>query len=397
MTEEKLNRLFELSKEQPSEIALSEVTQWVSGAVVSVGFFAGLKILFTKKLAMIFSISTLVTGVTVTTAVLSGKAPEKTPPVKHPVASVVTTPASSPEQDSVVAELLAKTVNLSAILAGEAPPEEQPESFERLFFPVRSLYPDTTQRAPGAVEHPTEAKEFDGNFDCLKINGFVHCKIVQGDKCSYTINIPGGDCEVGLHHSLNGNVLELNSAKKNDADQLIITMPFLKRLEVNGFCSIEMENMIDAEDLVVEVNGFSEAQINSDAQSVKLEMNGESKMSFKGNVQDMDAEISGWSKFDFKGDTESLRLEANGGSKLELKGTTKDADIELNGQCEISGKSFSVGKLIIEMNGDCKGEIDISTELSAELNGTSKLVYTGNPNTLKQDLSGRAKLITTNK
>lgn len=382
--EEKINRLFELSNQQASKVSVSEVTNWVNASAVSIGVFAGLKLLITKKITMILSLSTLVSGITVTGLLL----------LNQPETAIekAVTHAVKPEKAIPFSEL--NTIHPEPkIESPKNSSSEEMEVYESLLFTARPI-PDFLPKNSGFVpqikkDDPSTDAE---NFDAIEANGFIHFSIVSGSENKVSVLLPEGTEEKpeDYYHISNG-FLKLEGDNENNNVAIVVMVRSIRKLELEGFCKVEMEEAIDLESLLLEINGFSEAIIGSTIRSLDLEMMGETKLDFTGDIDQLHCNVGGSSTMEYSGNCNEINAELSGASNMKFSGSAKVADIKITGLCDFKGAEFLVENLKIDVSGDSKGEVNALSELNVTLSGLSKLTYSGDP-VVTKDISGESKL-----
>jgi hypothetical protein len=126
----------------------------------------------------------------------------------------------------------------------------------------------------------------------------------------------------------------------------------------------------------------------------ELEINGASKVGFAGiHSKDLFISVNGASDIigDLKVDND-LKLDLEGAVKVHLKGVAGgDLDLELRGVADANLRNFRVNNASIELNGASKTQIWSTDTIYGEINGTSQLIYYGNPE-LEIDKAGLADI-----
>lgn len=399
MTEDKLNELFDLTRKQQPKVAVDEVSAWVNGALISVGFLAWVKVLLTKKLIMISAITSVVTGVAITTTVLiTGKKdaqPEValTPKVKQEITVSREADPVEPEKESpeTICLTVQKTDTVMDVPEPNPLPERLPEALKAVRLSVKApqIYTRTDQ-VISVNQAPLKKRTDDGTFDRVEVNGFVAFKLVQGTENKIVVNLKD-DPEL-LTYEINDHILKINSAVENRPEEVVVMVKSVVNIKLNGFTKMEAREEMNLDELRINMNGFAKATMKANVKSLVLEMNGETKMDFSGNVTNLRISVNGMSGLTFNGKVEKTNLDANGDSKIKLTGNSDQAKMELNGMCTLVAENFPVDYLMIKLNGDCNSSVFVNKSLDADLNGMSKLIYKGTPEVTRKNVSGESRI-----
>ncbi len=205
-----------------------------------------------------------------------------------------------------------------------------------------------------------ETKEYDlSDFNKIEVNRVY--EVIVRPSSEYKVIITADD---NIHQYIEARThkgelsLDLDEGRTYNAISITlkaeISMPDLAELEVNGASKIWFAG-IHSKDLLISVNGASE--------------------------------IIG----DLKVDND-LKLNLEGAVKVHLKGVAGgDLDLELRGVADANLRNFRVNDASIELNGASKTQIWSTGTIFGEINGTSQLIYYGNPK-LEIDKAGLADI-----
>lgn len=87
-----------------------------------------------------------------------------------------------------------------------------------------------------------------------------------------------------------------------------------------------------------------------------------------------------------------LKLEANGASSLNVDGAVKSLAATLSGASRLAAKSLQSESATIEANGASFADVTTTETLKASVSGASALTYSGNPKSVKQNVSGASRV-----
>jgi hypothetical protein len=104
-------------------------------------------------------------------------------------------------------------------------------------------------------------------------------------------------------------------------------------------------------------------------------------------------EISGASKVNLSGArNETLKVDASGASKIKLEGETKDLHVELSGASKLEAEGLKAINSNIDASGASSAEVSVTGDLTVDLSGASKVIYSGDPANLEKSTSGASSV-----
>jgi hypothetical protein len=115
----------------------------------------------------------------------------------------------------------------------------------------------------------------------------------------------------------------------------------------------------------------------------RLDISGASSVTAgEGFVSDgaLDVQLSGSSRLDGSGfQADEATLDISGASKVAMTGSARSADIKLSGASGADLGGFTVGDVEVNMSGSSDAVVNASGTITADLSGSSKLTYLGEP------------------
>jgi phage shock protein PspC (stress-responsive transcriptional regulator) len=168
------------------------------------------------------------------------------------------------------------------------------------------------------------------DFEQLELNGYFKLKIKQGD--TYKVELPRQSDENFIHIEQHRNLLEISQKRGrrfSKGIELVITMPNLERLDLQGASEVEVQN--------------------------------------------------------FKLD--ELKLDLSGSSKIMLQGSANIINAEIAGASHILAYNMPAKKVILDVAGASEVKVNAQNELIIEAAGASNIRYKGNPK-VEKDISG---------
>lgn len=103
--------------------------------------------------------------------------------------------------------------------------------------------------------------------------------------------------------------------------------------------------------------------------------------------------LSGASKADVKNvRADNFELDLNGASKVSLQGEAATFVADMSGASNLDAENFLTAKTVVEASGASKAAVFVTETLTADASGASKILYTGNPKTVREDESGASRV-----
>lgn len=195
-----------------------------------------------------------------------------------------------------------------------------------------------------------------GEFTGIKAVGSMKVYVTQGD--TPALRIEADDNIMNhLEPHITGGDLTFNTEGCLSPSRPIavyVTMKSVERLSLNGSGSIIGETPVTSPKLAVELNGSGKVQLQANVEHVGIAINGSGTVSLGGSANHVNAHIEG------SGDVHGYNLRA------------------INTTAVIEGS----------------GDIETTTMniLDATIKGSGDIFYKGNPETVKQNISGSGSL-----
>jgi len=387
MTELDLDILFKEKRDEPITVPITAVEKWLKGGMLALGLFATIKWLFTqKKTLMLTSISSISIATTMAILFFSPAGTKK-----------LFAPTSAKKQQNqrpyIAEQNHTTTQNFSLSIE-----KSTPESIEK----INTLLPN--QISIGAQKQ-LMIQSKDGNsepqgklsnelqFTRINTNGFVHFTLVKGTNCSVQDNIPYKDGEPHLQYSVKNGVLFLNSASENKASDLIITVSDLEKINLNGFCEMTTNSEFKADELELDINGFSNLNIDLNVDDLEIELNGETKGKMNLKSKHIELESNGFCELEITCDFEQSWIEVGGSSKLTLSGNSTLTSLEISGENTLNAENFYAQDLVLNISGyNKKFETTVTSTLDVEISGNNTVIINGSPKIVHQEVMKSSKL-----
>lgn len=386
MRELDLDALLKEKREEPISVSISAVDSWLKGGIAVVGLFATIKWLFTKKTwLMLTSISSISIATTLALLLFNTTPSQPKQHTRKETAKIsqnaATLPSNMDEKivgpviNKIIASQLDKMLLLQPNLVSKAKQNDlkipEPKSSSTL------------------VTNPDN----DLQFTRINANGFVHFTLVKGTSCSIQNTIPTMEYEPQMEYSIKNGILFLNSGTENKASDLIITVSDLEKINLNGFCEMVTNTVYNAEELDLEINGFTNLNIDLNVKDLEIEMNGETKGKLNLACKNVEFESTGFCNLEVNCDFEQSWIEVNGFCKVNFTGTSTHTTLELSGETAIEAEALISQDLVLSVSGNNKKlETTVTSQLDVEISGKNTVSINGAPKIVRQEVNQGSKL-----
>jgi hypothetical protein len=153
-----------------------------------------------------------------------------------------------------------------------------------------------------------------------------------------------------------------------------IAMPDLSVLDMSGASSVNIAGFQTNDDVEINVSGASRLDILSlQAVDVTMEISGASRATGFVKCESANFEVSGASYLELNGSAEGARLDASGASSLRLQ-------------------DFYLLHASVILSGASNGNVEVNGTLDVDISGASRLVFGGNPQLGKVDVTSASSL-----
>ncbi len=200
------------------------------------------------------------------------------------------------------------------------------------------------------------------NFSKIVVPANFEVKLVQSE--TNQISFQKEDNKIG-------NISSLEKGAKVNNDALTFNLS-------------EFGSMIPVE-LIIYTNNIQEIKLESNAE---LSMGSDSAL----KVKQLRIMADGATKIELLVEADQLVAEINGASKLILDGKVRQGKLEATGASKINAIGTAFEDLSAEANGASKVLATVNNRLAAEASGFSKVEYAGNPKTVDKKVSGGSKV-----
>lgn len=389
MRELDLDALLKEKREEPTSVSITSVDSWLKGGIAFVGLFATIKWLFTKKMWLMLTSISSISIVTILAIVQFNSKPSTDLKSTNKIPNETKSKSRElkPEEMDVTENKVNPTVEKGFMS----------ELYDMALLSPNQLFTEQEKNSIEPVDYKflnvVKDNEPKDHFSRIDANGFVHFTLVNGKSCSIQNTIVYEEGETPLDYSIKNGTLYLNSANENKATDLIITVTDLEKIKLNGFCEMVTSSTFESTDLELEVNGFTNLNLDFNVKELEVDMNGETKGSLNLKGRNFDYESNGFCDVEIECDFEQSRIEVNGFSKIKLFGTSTTTIMDVTGDSKLSTEEFTSQELFLKVSGfNEKIETVVSEKLDVEISGENTVVILGSPEIVHQEVTEGSKL-----
>lgn len=211
-----------------------------------------------------------------------------------------------------------------------------------LFISLLIVTPIKADGIKGNGNIKSEDREV-GSFDAIKVNGAFTIYLSQDD--DYTLKVVADEnLQEVIKSKVKNDVLYITTEKsiyKSKELKLYIGFKHLSAIKANGAISLKADQKLRFDDLDIEINGASSANLELTANSLEIDNSGASTIKLKGKAEEISIDISG------AGSVNALELEAQ------------------------------IGR--IDISGVGSGKVHVEEELRVSISGIGSVKYKGDP------------------
>jgi hypothetical protein len=177
-----------------------------------------------------------------------------------------------------------------------------------------------------------------------------------------------------------------------DNDRIIayVTVKDIEAISVSGSGDVLGQGKFTSGDLDLNVSGSGSLQIEADA-SGKMEGNvsGSGELIVKGSCTSFESDVSGSGEVNLSA---TIRQDADfgvsGSGKIRAEGTVKEVKTHISGSGKVLAGNLEADKCEVRISGSGDVEINVKSDLDANISGSGTVSYKGNPSHVNSHSSG---------
>jgi hypothetical protein len=169
-----------------------------------------------------------------------------------------------------------------------------------------------------------------------------------------------------------------------------VTVANLESVSVSGSGDLIGQTKFTAENMVLNVSGSGSIDMEVAASgNMEADVSGSGDVMLKGSCTNFDSDISGSGGIKL---SLSIREKADfgvsGSGKIQAEGTVKEVRTKINGSGKVLAANLEADKCDVTISGSGDVEINVKSDLDANISGSGNISYRGNPAHVNSHSSG---------
>jgi hypothetical protein len=235
-----------------------------------------------------------------------------------------------------------------------------------------------------------------------KISFRVPGKLVLRQGSAQKVELEGDkDALAKIETELKGDKLVIGNEERwnwgwreNDRIMVYITVKDITGLSVSGSGELITEGKITTDQLDLNVSGSGSLQTDVNVSGdMEADVSGSGRIDVKGSCKRIDSDISGSGKVVAALTiSEVASVGISGSGKFECSGTAKEIKTNISGSGKVHAANLEVEVCNVRISGSGDVEINVKSELDANISGSGTVSYKGNPSHVNGNSSGSGKV-----
>ena len=176
----------------------------------------------------------------------------------------------------------------------------------------------------------------------------------------------------------------------DDKVNVYITVKDIDGLSVSGSGDLIAQTKLTGENFDLKVSGSGSLQAEIEAQGdIEADVSGSGDIDLKGKCKNYDSDVSGSGNVKLSlaiGDKASFGVSGSG--KIIATGTAQSVKTSISGSGKVLASNLEADRCEIRISGSGDVEINVKSELDANISGSGSVTYKGNPNHVNSHSSG---------
>lgn len=202
-------------------------------------------------------------------------------------------------------------------------------------------------------------------------------------------DVDGGKLVIGKEGSWNWNW-----GNDDDEVNVYITVKDIEALSVSGSGDLIGETKITSGDLDLNVSGSGSLKIETDASGdLEADVSGSGDIDLKGRCKSFSSDVSGSGKVMMSINiSEKADFGVSGSGKIMASGSAQKVKVSISGSGKVLASDLVTNSCEVRISGSGDVEINVKSELDANISGSGTVSYKGNPSKVNSHSSGSGKV-----
>lgn len=180
----------------------------------------------------------------------------------------------------------------------------------------------------------------------------------------------------------------------NDKVTVYVTVASLEGISVSGSGDAVAEGKWTAGDMRLNVSGSGSLTLDVTATgNLEADVSGSGDIDLKGSCSNFDSDVSGSGKVNVSlAIRERADFGVSGSGKISASGTAQEVKTSISGSGKVLASNLETERCEIRISGSGDVEINVKTDLDANISGSGSVSYRGNPNHVNSHASGSGSI-----
>jgi hypothetical protein len=178
----------------------------------------------------------------------------------------------------------------------------------------------------------------------------------------------------------------------SDKDKITayVTVENLEAVSVSGSGDLVGQSKFTANDMTLNVSGSGSLDMEVAASgNMEADVSGSGDVMLKGSCTNFDSDISGSGKVMLSLNIrEKADFGVSGSGKIQAEGTVKEVKTRISGSGKVLAANLEADKCDVTISGSGDVEINVKSDLDANISGSGSVSYRGNPAHVNSHSSG---------
>jgi hypothetical protein len=262
---------------------------------------------------------------------------------------------------------------------------------------MKKMIPFLVMALVGFTSAFGQSKEIRSVGEFTKISFRVPGKLVVRQGSPQKVEIEGDKATLSkIETEVKGDRLVIGNEEKwnwgwRDTERIMV---YITALSVSGSGELITEGRINTDQMDQNVSGSGSLQTDINASGgLEANVSGSGRIDVKGNCRSIESDISGSGRviasLTIK---EGASIDISGSGKFEGSGTANEIKTNISGSGKVYASNLEVDKCDVRISGSGDVEINVKSELDANISGSGSVSYKGNPSHVRGNSSGSGKV-----
>ncbi|MFZ6014008.1 MAG: head GIN domain-containing protein [Bacteroidota bacterium] len=173
-----------------------------------------------------------------------------------------------------------------------------------------------------------------------------------------------------------------------------VTVPNIEGVSVSGSGDVIGQTKITGSNFNFNVSGSGSLTLDVDATGdIEADVSGSGDIDLKGKCASFDSDVSGSGKVNLTlAVNDRATFGVSGSGKIQASGSSSSVKANISGSGKVLASNMETNKCEVRISGSGDVEINVKSELDANISGSGSVTYKGNPSKVNSHSSGSGKI-----